>query len=126
MARRLFSIATVGGFLLAAVPMFAHHSLSAEFDTNKPITFTGAVKQVEWGNPHIYTEVEAKDETGKLVVFRVEGSPPNELYRQGFRKDSVKVGEIVTVKGIRAKSPTSYNIGSATITKADGSHVYGR
>ena len=103
----------------------AHHSISAEFDTTKPITFTGMVKKVEWMNPHIYTHIEVKDPDGKMVVYQVEGGPPNSLFRQGWRKDTLKVGDTVTVTGIRAKIPTSMNIGVATITTADGKKIYG-
>jgi hypothetical protein len=102
----------------------AHHSISAEFDTSKPITFTGTVKKIEWTNPHTYTNVEAKGPDGKMVVYRVEGGPPNSLYRQGWRKDTLKIGETVTVSGIRAKSPTSTNIGQARITTSDGKTVF--
>jgi hypothetical protein len=116
----------VAGALLTGIPAAAHHSISAEFDTSKPIEFKGTVKKVDWMNPHIYTHVEVKDAQGKIIVYKVEGGPPNTLFRQGFREDSLKVGEIVTVKGIRAKAATSNNVGTATITKADGSTVYGR
>jgi hypothetical protein len=110
--------------LLAAIPAVAHHSVSAEFDRTKPIKFTGTIKKVDWTNPHIYTHVEAKDETGKLVVYRVEGGPPNSLFRQGWRKDTLKVGETVTVEGIRAKNTQSMNVGVASITTADGRSVF--
>ena len=116
----------VAGTLLAAIPLMAHHSLSAEFDTNKKVTFTGTVKKVDWMNPHIYTHVEVKSADGKITEYRVEGGPPNALYRSGWRPDSVKVGETVTVTGLRAKAETSMNIGQATITKTDGTAVYGR
>ena len=56
-----------------AAPVLAHHAVSAEFDRNKPVSFTGTVKKVEWMNPHIYTHIEAKDATGKTVVYEVEG-----------------------------------------------------
>lgn len=114
----------VAGTLLAAVPLVAHHSLSAEFDTNRPISFTGTVKKVDWMNPHIYTVIQVKNPDGKVIEYRVEGSPPNALFRAGWRPDTLKVGETVTVTGIRAKAETSMNIGSATIKKADGTAVY--
>jgi len=108
-----------------SAPLVAHHSISAEFDTTKPITFTGKVTKVEWMNPHIYTNIEAKDPDGKVVVYRVEGGPPNSLFRQGWRRDTVKPGDTVTVSGIRAKIPSSMNIGVATITTAEGKVLYG-
>jgi hypothetical protein len=107
------------------VPVVAHHSISAEFDTAKPVTFTGTIKQVDWMNPHIYTHVEVKNPDGTTVVYKVEGGPPNSLYRQGWRKDSLKTGDTVTVSGVRAKNPQSMNIGVATITTADGRRIFG-
>ena len=125
MRKSLFSL-MIAGSLLLAIPLVAHHSISAEFDTSKPISFTGTVKKVDWMNPHIYTHVEVKGADGKVVVYRVEGGPPNALFRNGWREDSLKIGETVSVEGVRAKSPTSMNVGVATIKKADGTSVYGR
>ena len=124
MTRKLLSIILGVGVAVSAAPMFAHHSVSAEFDTTKTITFTGPVKAVEWGNPHIYTQVEAKDAAGKVHLYRVEGGPPNALFRSGWRKDTLKVGQVVTVKGNPAKSATSENVGQATITTQDGKTVF--
>jgi len=110
--------------LSAAPPARAHHSVSAEFDTSKPVSFTGTVKKVEWTNPHIYTQVETKGPDGKIIVYRVEGGAPNSLYRSGWRKDTLKVGETVTVSGIRAKREDSFNVGNATITTSDGKRMF--
>jgi Family of unknown function (DUF6152) len=125
MQKSLFSLLIVG-MLLIAVPLVAHHSISAEFDTSKPITFTGTVKKISFMNPHIYTHVEVKQPDGKVIEYRVEGGPANTLYRSGWREDSLKPGETVTVKGIRAKSADSMNVGQATITKTDGTTVFSR
>jgi hypothetical protein len=112
------------GTVIAVTPARAHHSVSAEFDTSKPVEFTGTVKKVEWTNPHIYTQVETKGADGKTIVYRVEGGAPNALYRSGWRKDTLKVGEQVSVKGIRAKREDSTNVGNATITTADGRRMF--
>ncbi len=110
--------------MMVTCQVCAHHSTAAEFDKQKPITFTGTIKKVDWMNPHIYTHVEVKGADGKTVVYRVEGGPPNALFRQGWRKDSLTVGEMVTVKGLRAKNEASMNVGQATITNTGGTHVF--
>ena len=121
MKRDVFIVLTLCAALLSsAVPMFAHHAVAAEFDTNKPIKFNGVVKSVDWMNPHIYVNIEAKDESGKAVVYSVEGGPPNALFRQGWRPDSLKVGDKVEVSGVRAKKAESNRIGQAQIVMPDG------
>ena len=125
MTRRTALIAVVVGVALLSAGSVAraHHAFAAEFDVNKPIKFSGTIKKVDWANPHIYTHVETK-EGGKTVVYKVEGGPPNSLYRQGWRKDTLKVGETVSVKGIRAEREDSHNVGQATITMADGRRIF--
>ena len=107
------------GLLAATVPMLAHHAISAEFDTNKPIKFSGTVKTVDWMNPHIYVHIESKDETGKTILYSVEGGPPNSLFRQGWRKDTLKPGTVVQVSGSRAKKAESNRV-NGSITMPDG------
>jgi hypothetical protein len=109
------------GLMLASLTAVAHHSVSAEFDTSKRVTFTGSVKKVDWMNPHIYTHVEVKEADGKVIVYKVEGGAPNSLFRNGIRPDSLKPGTIVTCTNCsRSKSPDSMNV-NGRLTLQDGS-----
>ena len=121
MRRKMDTVGHVAGFLLlATMTAVAHHSVSAEFDNDKPLEFAGGVvKAIEWTNPHIYTQVEVKDAAGKVVTYRVEGGAPNAMFRSGWRKDSVKPGTVVSFKGIRAKNPSSFNV-NGRMTLPDG------
>jgi hypothetical protein len=105
--------------LAAAVPVVAHHAISAEFDVNKPIKFEGTVTGVDWMNPHIYVNISSVTD-GKTIVYNVEGGPPNALFRQGWRPDTLKIGDKVSVSGVRAKKADSHRIGQARITMPDG------
>src|SRR5262249_39766825 len=98
--------------------------VSAEFDTTKPIKFEGTVKSVDWMNPHIYVNISTQ-ENGKTVVYQVEGGPPNSLFRNGWRADSLKPGEKGSVQGGRAKRADSLRIGNARITNSEGKAMFG-
>ena len=85
-------------------PILAHHSVSAEFDSTKPVTLTGTVTNVDWMNPHTYVFVDVNDASaGKARTWACELTSPNELARRGFTRGSIKVGMSVRVTGTRAK-----------------------
>jgi hypothetical protein len=111
------------GVLSLTTLALAHHSFAAEFDFNKQITLKGSITKVEWTNPHTYFYIDGKDENGKTANWAVEGGAPNVLYRQGWKPDTLKVGDQVTVVGSRAKN--GMNIVNATsFVLADGRCVF--
>src|SRR2546426_8988236 len=125
MRRKAFGLlATSLGLLFASAPVSAHHSFAAEYDNKKPIKFTGTVTKTEWMNPHIYYYVDVKDAGGKVTNYAVEGGTPNNLRRNGWGKDSLKVGDNVTVEGFMAKNGSNH-VNGRTVTLPDGRRVFG-
>src|ERR1700677_2393365 len=103
MACKLAILLPWGLLLLATAPIFGHHSVSAEFDVNRQITYAGVVTRVEWSNPHIYFYVDVKDANDKVTNWAFEGAGPNTLARMGWMRDSLKVGDRVTVVAFPAR-----------------------
>jgi hypothetical protein len=111
------------GLLVPAVPVFAHHSFAAEFDGAKMVTLTGVVTKVDWVNPHAYIYVDVKGEDGKVVNWALETGAPNMLYRQGWRKDDLKVGDTVTLDAFLAKDG-SHTAAARQVKLPDGRKVF--
>ena len=111
--------ALVGILWLAATsPLPAHHAFAAEFDINKPLTVTGAVKRVEWMNPHVWFYIDVKAESGPVATWGMEMGSPNALLRAGWTRTSMAIGDVVTVEGFRAKDgTTTANARAVTLTK---------
>jgi hypothetical protein len=102
------------------MPVIAHHSFAAEFDSNKVVTLDGKFTKMDWVNPHswIHMEVVNKD-TGKAEIWDIETGPPNTLYRNGWRKDFIKAGEQIVVVGTMAKNGSN-TVNARTVKTPDG------
>ena len=106
------------GLIMTGVPALAHHSFDAEYDSTKIANFTGVVTHVDWQNPHAFIFMNVKDESGATKNIRVELGPPYALIRGGWKKDTVKIGDTVSVtNGALGKDPTLNWVGAVGTTK---------
>lgn len=109
--------------LLGALPIFAHHSFDAEYSRDQQREFHGKVTKVEWMNPHARFYVDVVEDDGSVVNWEFELGSPNGLMRAGWRRDSLKVGDEVSLMGNLAKDGS--NLANARqVTLADGRRVF--
>ncbi len=111
-AAMLIGVATVGQ---------AHHSFAAQYDSNKPTSMAGVVTKVEWTNPHVYIYVDVTDpKTQKVSNWGFEMGPPHMLMRTGWKRNSLKIGEEVSVDGWLARDGSSTANARRVIRKSNG------
>jgi uncharacterized protein DUF6152 len=110
--------------LAAALPAYAHHSFPAEYDAEKPITLTGQVTKVEWTNPHIFIYIDVPDEkTGAVVNWALELGGPNALLRLGWKRDSLKTGDLINVEGSLARNGSPLANAKSIVMVATGKRM---
>src|ERR1700681_591630 len=103
MRAKVATFAACVGLLWAAAPVFAHHSFRVQYDESQTVTISGAVTKVIWKNPHVHLFVDVKDTGGRVSNWELELASPNGLLAEGWKVDSVKPGDQVTVIGYRAR-----------------------
>lgn len=123
MRRAFFTMLAIAA-LGAAIPAPAHHSFSAEFDGGKLIELKGVVTRIEWANPHVYFYVDVKDEKGTTTNWGCEAASPGSLHRQGWNRDSLKVGDQVIVGGYPARDGSKL-ADARRVTLPDGRRIFG-
>ena len=120
MSRKLtFAAVALGTMLAVTASVQAHHSFSATYDGNKPVTLRGKVTKLGWSNPHAHIYIDVKNATtGQMVNWEVESAGASNLLRAGLRKEDF-IGAEVIVKGFLAKDGTpAVNASSFTLVDA--------
>ena len=96
MRSRFVTMLAVALGLFISGPLFAHHGAAA-FDNGKRVTLKGTVKEWVYVNPHCLLMLEVKGEDGQVVQWIAETQPPASVLPLGYRKDSFKAGDQVTI-----------------------------
>ena len=109
--------------LMSAVPMLAHHSFATQYDIAKPVQMKGAITKVEWTNPHARFYIDVKDEKGDVTNWNFEMASPNVLIRNGWKPNTLKIGDQVTVGGYLARTAPRMAI-AGEITDASGRPLF--
>ena len=120
---KLLLALVAGACVAGTMPVWAHHSFAAEYDSNQLITLKGTISKVEWTNPHIYVYLDVKDAGGKVTTWSLEGYPPNTLKRTGFSRDLLKIGDEITATAYKSKDGTNTGAGRE-FTFSDGSKKF--
>lgn len=116
-------ITVLGAILFSGALAFAHHSFDAEYDSKKPITVTGYVTKLDWLNPHAYVYLDVRDDGGDVKNYKIEMGPPYALTRGGWKRDTVKIGDKITVNNAALAKDGRTAAGSmptTSMTLADG------
>ena len=119
---RMFVVSV--GLLLVVMPALAHHSFYAQFDADKPVKLTGAVTKVEWENPHAWFYIDVKEDGGRVANWGLELGSPNLLIRAGWVRNTLKIGDAVTVEASRAKNGTNIANAKVVILASTGQKLF--
>jgi hypothetical protein len=125
--RPLGTFALALALISSAIPLLAHHSVTAEFDSSKSFTVKATITKIEWVNPHIYMYADVKDDNGTVTPYSFEGGPPGNLRRAGVLKTMFNVGDVVEIEAYIAKDGSKHLGLLHAVHFADGHQIlFGR
>jgi Family of unknown function (DUF6152) len=124
MRTKIAAFVAAAGFVLATGTAIAHHSFAAEFDANQKLELKGTVTKIEWMNPHTYFYLDVAEADGSVVNWGLEMGSPNGLMRQGWTRNTLKVGDIVSVEGSRAKDKSHVGNARVVVLAATGKRLF--
>jgi len=99
----LWALIVCVAMLAGLAPLAAHHVIAAKFDSAKKVTLRGPITAIDWANPHVHLFLNVAEPGGAIVNWAIELESTVDLKRQGWARDAVKVGDVVTVEGIAAR-----------------------
>lgn len=111
-------------WLSLTLPVQAHHSFSAEFDVGRPVDITGTVTAIEWTNPHAWVHLDVEDESGDTRRWSVEFLGVNSLVRSGMTPETVKPGDVLTIRGFGARNGSNTANASMAIRASTGERLW--
>jgi Family of unknown function (DUF6152) len=117
--KSLVHLGLITSFLLAGIPLFAHHGTGVAYDTEKTVNLKGTVTEWIWANPHCGILFDVTDEKGTVEHWGAELGNPHALSMSGLSKDILKPGDKITISGHPAKSGAP-RIELQEFTTADG------
>jgi hypothetical protein len=101
-----------------------HHSFGAQYDRNQPVNLTGAVTKIEWNNPHVYFYIDVlNEESGQVENWAWEMGAPAVIQRQGWRPNSMEIGDLVTVDGWRARTGAAHGNARTVVLTSTGQEL---
>jgi len=121
--RKSWSLVVLFAALWFGARVAAHHSFAAEFDASNPVAVTGAVSKVEWRNPHIWVYLDVRDPDGTVTPWQCEGGAPNPMTRRGWNRNTLKLGQELTIQGYRAKDGSN-TCNARTFKLPDGQELF--
>ncbi len=124
MRSKLVKLAAVAAAMIYTVPVVAHHSFAAFFDQESPIALTGTVTEVEWRNPHVWIYIDVERGTREIENWGFEMGAMSGLIRRGWSRDSLQVGQVITVMGVRARDGSQRGA-VRTVTLSTGESLFG-